>query len=100
VVLYGHHRASRPLPLVRSLGYFLPIVEEPRLNPPDLGYLTYLRTRVTTPGPKTEYYTVGVVESVKLRGLVEGDARLGAYYCSLGRLVHNGGTKAVAAPQP
>ncbi len=35
-----------------------------------------------TPGPKTEYYTVvGVVDSVKLRGLVEGgEARFGAYY--------------------
>jgi predicted permease len=34
-----------------------------------------------TPGPKTEYCTVvGVVETVKLRGLVEGDARFGAYY--------------------
>lgn len=35
-----------PLPLVRSLGYFLPVVEELRLNPPDLRYLTYLRARV------------------------------------------------------
>jgi predicted permease len=34
-----------------------------------------------TPGPKTQYRTViGVVESVKLRGLVEGDGRFGAYY--------------------
>ncbi len=34
-----------------------------------------------TPGPKTEYCTVvGVVDTVKLRGLVEGDARFGAYY--------------------
>jgi predicted permease len=34
-----------------------------------------------TPGPKTEYCTVvGVVDTVKLRGLVEADARFGAYY--------------------
>ena len=33
------------------------------------------------PGPKTEYSTVvGVVDTVKLMGLVEGDARFGAYY--------------------
>jgi predicted permease len=32
-------------------------------------------------GPKTDYYTVvGVVDTVKLRGLVEGDARFGSYY--------------------
>jgi hypothetical protein len=44
-------RSSRPpdlppLPLVRSLAYFLPVVEELRLDPPDLGYLTFLRERV------------------------------------------------------
>jgi putative ABC transport system permease protein len=34
-----------------------------------------------TPGPKTVYRTVvGVIENVKLTGLVEGDARFGAYY--------------------
>ena len=34
-----------------------------------------------TPGPKTEYSTVvGVVESVKLRRIVDTDARFGAYY--------------------
>ena len=43
-------RSSRPqdlppLPLVRSLAYFLPVVEELRLNPPDLGYLAFLRAR-------------------------------------------------------
>jgi hypothetical protein len=35
-----------PLPLVRSLAYFLPVVEELCANPPDLGYLAYLRQRV------------------------------------------------------
>jgi predicted permease len=34
-----------------------------------------------SPGPKTQYITVvGVVENVKLTGLVEADARFGAYY--------------------
>jgi predicted permease len=34
-----------------------------------------------TPGPKTEFYTVvGVVDNVKLTGLVEADARFGACY--------------------
>lgn len=37
-----------PLPPIRSLAYFLPVVEELRLNPPDLGYLTYLRARVAS----------------------------------------------------
>lgn len=46
-------RSSRPpdlppLPLVRSLAYFLPVIEELRLNPPDLGYLTLLRARIAT----------------------------------------------------
>jgi predicted permease len=36
---------------------------------------------VTTPGPNTRWLTVvGVVETVKLTGLVETEARLGAYY--------------------
>jgi hypothetical protein len=35
-----------PLPLVRSLAYFLPVIEELHLSPPDPGYLTYLRERV------------------------------------------------------
>ncbi len=34
-----------------------------------------------TPGPKTQFYTVvGVVDNVKLTGLVEADARFGACY--------------------
>ncbi len=40
--------ALPPLPLVRSLAYFLPVIEELRLNPPDLGYLTLLRARIAT----------------------------------------------------
>ena len=36
-----------PLPPVRSLAYFLPVIEELRLDLPDLGYLAYLRTRAT-----------------------------------------------------
>jgi hypothetical protein len=33
-----------PLPAIRSLAYFLPVVEELRLHPPEPGYLTYLRS--------------------------------------------------------
>jgi len=33
-----------PLPSIRSLAYFLPIIEELRLNPPDPDYLRYLRS--------------------------------------------------------
>ena len=48
------------------------------------------------PGPKAEYYTVvGVVESVKLRGLVEGDARLGAYYFPFAQAADHGFALAV-----
>lgn len=35
-----------PLPLIRSLAYFLPVIEELRLQPPDPEYLRYLRARV------------------------------------------------------
>jgi hypothetical protein len=34
-----------PLPRIRSLAYFLPVIEELRLNPPDPGYLGYLLSR-------------------------------------------------------
>jgi hypothetical protein len=34
-----------PLPPIRSLAYFLPIIEELRLKPPDPGYLGYLLLR-------------------------------------------------------
>jgi hypothetical protein len=32
-----------PLPPIRSLAYFLPVIEELRLNPPHPDYLRYLR---------------------------------------------------------
>jgi predicted permease len=50
-----------------------------------------------TPGPNAEYWTVvGVVESVKLRGLVEGgDARLGAYYFPFAQAADHGFALAV-----
>lgn len=43
-------RSTRPpglpsLSPIRSLAYFLPIIEEICLNPPDSGYLSYLRSR-------------------------------------------------------
>jgi len=34
-----------PLPPIRSLAYFLPLLEELLLDPPDPGYLHYLRCR-------------------------------------------------------
>jgi hypothetical protein len=34
-----------PLSPIRSLAYFLPVIEELRLNPPDPGYLGYLLLR-------------------------------------------------------
>lgn len=34
-----------PLPPIRSLAYFLPVIEELRLCPPDPHYLRYLRSR-------------------------------------------------------
>jgi hypothetical protein len=33
-----------PLPPIRSLAYFLPVIEELRLNPPHPDYLRYLRS--------------------------------------------------------
>lgn len=38
------HQAP-PLPPIRSLAYFLPIIEELRNDPPDPDYLQYLRAR-------------------------------------------------------
>lgn len=35
-----------PLPPIRSLAYFLPLIEEVQLLPPDPAYLAYLRARV------------------------------------------------------
>ncbi len=49
-----------------------------------------------TPGPKTEYYTVvGVVEDVKLTGLVEPEGRFGAYYFPYAQSPDNGFALAV-----
>jgi hypothetical protein len=38
--------AADPLPPIASLHYFLPIIEELLLNPPDPGYIDYLRSRI------------------------------------------------------
>ena len=35
-----------PLPKVRSLAYFLPVIEELKLQPPPGGYLDYLRLKL------------------------------------------------------
>jgi hypothetical protein len=35
-----------PLQPIRSLAYFLPVIDELLLNPPDPGYLLYLKDRV------------------------------------------------------
>jgi hypothetical protein len=35
-----------PLPPIRSLAYFLPVLEELQLEPPDPDYLDYLRARL------------------------------------------------------
>lgn len=40
--------ASAPLPRIRSLHYFLPILEEVQQQPLDPGYLEYLRRRLST----------------------------------------------------
>lgn len=37
-----------PLSPIRSLAYFLPVIEELCLNPTDAGYLSYLRLRMAT----------------------------------------------------
>jgi predicted permease len=49
-----------------------------------------------TPGPKTQYLTVvGVVDDVKLTGLVEPDGRFGAYYFPYAQSPDNGFALAV-----
>jgi putative ABC transport system permease protein len=49
-----------------------------------------------TPGPKTQYLTVvGVVDDVKLTGLVEADGRFGAYYFPYAQSPENGFALAV-----
>lgn len=35
------------LPIIRSLAYFLPLIEELRIQPPSPDYLRYLRSRTT-----------------------------------------------------
>jgi hypothetical protein len=45
-----------PLPLVRSLAYFLPVVEELRLDPLDLGDLAFLRERVAASTSRSDSY--------------------------------------------
>ena len=42
----GREPNQRPLPPIRSLAYFLPIIEELRHGSPDHGYLLYLRDKV------------------------------------------------------
>jgi hypothetical protein len=41
------HPQAPPLPPIRSLAYFLPVIEELRLNPPHPDYLRYLRSCLT-----------------------------------------------------
>ena len=48
-----------PLPPIRSLAYFLPIIEELRLNPPEPGYLTYFAPDVPMRERKALYATQG-----------------------------------------
>ena len=38
--------AKPPLPQIRSLAYFLPVIEELSLQPLPTGYLTYVRSKV------------------------------------------------------
>lgn len=40
-----------PLGPVRSLHYFLPVIHELRLSPPDPAYLCHLQSRLSTPRP-------------------------------------------------
>jgi hypothetical protein len=47
-------RASRPsgaspLGPIRSLHYFLPVIDELRLSPPDPAYIRHLQSRLSTP---------------------------------------------------
>lgn len=49
-------RASRPpgapaLGPIRSLHYFLPVIDQLRLSPPDPAYLRHLQYRVSSPRP-------------------------------------------------
>lgn len=40
---------ASPLGPVRSLHYFLPVIDELRLSPPDPSYLRHLQARLSTP---------------------------------------------------
>jgi hypothetical protein len=42
---------SMPLGTVRSLHYFLPVIDELRLSPPDPGYIRHLRARFLPGSP-------------------------------------------------
>lgn len=42
---------ASPLRPVRSLHYFLPVIDELRLSPPDPAYLRHLQLRLSTPRP-------------------------------------------------
>ena len=42
---------ASPLAPVQSLHYFLPVIHELRLSPPDNGYIDYLRTRLSCRRP-------------------------------------------------
>jgi hypothetical protein len=46
-----------PLPPVRSLYYFLPVLEEIRLKPLPLGYLQYLESKVRATSPHSPVHT-------------------------------------------
>jgi hypothetical protein len=50
----GRDPQAQPLPPIRSLRYFLPVVAELRANPPAPGYLDYLRIRLAASHPRTQ----------------------------------------------
>ena len=52
----AHNPVEPPLPPVRSLHYFLPVLEEIRLQPLPPGYLQYLESKVraASPPPRTQ----------------------------------------------
>lgn len=45
-----HFSPSAPLPPIRSLHYFLPILEQAQQEPPEPGYVEYLRQRLRAAG--------------------------------------------------
>ena len=44
----GRNPANLPLPPVRSLNYFLPVIDEVLLQPLPHGYLQYLESKIAT----------------------------------------------------